>query len=229
MSGSGEIAAASKVRWLLACGIIAGPLFVAVWLVEGALRPDYHPLRHPISALSLGAGGWRQVANFLLTGALVICCAAGLWRTLRAERPFTWGALLIGVVGVGLIGAGLFPTDPALGYPPGTRPQVEYTAVGIVHFLFSLPVFLALPGACFLFARHFARRRMVGRALYSLASGIGMFVAFCLAVVGFSGDTGLVEYGGLFQRVSLVVGLGWLMVVAGWGRFKRLNLVSDLT
>jgi hypothetical protein len=47
-----------KTKTLLACGVIAGPLFVLVFVVEGATRADYDPLRHPVSSLALGYWGW---------------------------------------------------------------------------------------------------------------------------------------------------------------------------
>ena len=42
---------------LLVCGAIAGPLFVVAFLIEGATRADYNPLRHPVSSLALGDDG----------------------------------------------------------------------------------------------------------------------------------------------------------------------------
>lgn len=47
-------------RALLACGAIAGPLFIAVFLIAGATRADYDPLRHHISTLAIGDLGWIQ-------------------------------------------------------------------------------------------------------------------------------------------------------------------------
>ncbi len=41
----------------LTSGIIAGPLFTAGWIIEGATRAAYNPLRHPISSLALGDFG----------------------------------------------------------------------------------------------------------------------------------------------------------------------------
>ena len=35
---------------LLCGGAAAGPLFVSVFLIEGARRPDYQPLRHPLTS-----------------------------------------------------------------------------------------------------------------------------------------------------------------------------------
>nr|WP_073702375.1 DUF998 domain-containing protein [Nocardiopsis sp. TSRI0078] len=57
-------------RRLLWCGAVAGPLFVAVFTVAGAVRPDYLPPRHPVGSLALTGAGWAQTANFLVTGAL---------------------------------------------------------------------------------------------------------------------------------------------------------------
>ena len=44
-------------RRLLRCGMTAGPVFVAVFLAEGAVRDGYRPLRHPVSSLALGPRG----------------------------------------------------------------------------------------------------------------------------------------------------------------------------
>jgi hypothetical protein len=41
---------------LLACGILAGPLFVAVGLIQAFTRVGFDLCRHPLSLLSLGAG-----------------------------------------------------------------------------------------------------------------------------------------------------------------------------
>src|SRR5262249_10183346 len=57
---------------LLACGAAAGPLFTLAWLVEGATRAGYDPLRHPVSSLAIGEVGWTQRASFVLTGLLTI-------------------------------------------------------------------------------------------------------------------------------------------------------------
>jgi Protein of unknown function (DUF998) len=57
---------APSVRALLVCGAIVGPLFVTTFLVLGALRPAYDPLRHSISTLALGAFGWIQSLNFIV-------------------------------------------------------------------------------------------------------------------------------------------------------------------
>ena len=60
---------------LLACGIVAGPLFLAVWLVQALTRDGFDPGRHPISLLSLGGAGWIQILNFVTAGVLYVATA----------------------------------------------------------------------------------------------------------------------------------------------------------
>jgi hypothetical protein len=60
--------------------MIAGPVFVAVFLAEGAARDGYRPLRHPVSSLALGPRGWIQAGNFAVTGAMLLSGAAGRCR-----------------------------------------------------------------------------------------------------------------------------------------------------
>lgn len=69
---------ATTTRRLLLCGAVAGPLFVLVFLIEGATRADYSSLRHPVSSLAIGDLGWVQTVNFLITGSLVVAFAIGL-------------------------------------------------------------------------------------------------------------------------------------------------------
>jgi hypothetical membrane protein len=197
----------AATRRLLWCGVIAGPLFVLVWLIEGFVRPDYSPLRHPVSSLSLGDGGWVQSLTFLVCGALTLAFAVGLWR-LRESR---WGPILVGLIGLGFIGAGLFATDPIGGYPPGTPDRLTtYTMSGALHQAFSALFFLGLPIACFVYARSLPR----AWAVYSILSGIAFLITFVLAAMGFAQTPPFEPYGGLFQRLSIVIGEAWLTALA---------------
>lgn len=190
---------------LLYCGLLAGPLFVLTFLIAGATRGDgYDALRHPVSSLQLGDDGWIQIANFLVAGALTIAFAVGLWREARL------GAVLVGGWGVGLLGAGIFTTDPVSGYPLGTPAIVEYTTSGALHDAFSLPGFLALAAAQVVLARGQGR----GWALYSVLSASAYVVAFLLASSGFSQTEPLVGVAGLFQRITVVIGWTWMVALA---------------
>jgi hypothetical protein len=201
---------------LVRCGLVAGPLFVIVFLLEGAFKGSgYDALRHPVSSLELGANGWIQVANFLIAGVLTIAFAVGLWRSrLRA------GAVLIGVWGVGLLGAGVFQTDPISGFPLGTPPTVDYTTSGRLHDGFSLPGFLALAVAQVVLSRGNGRgsspspRTSRPWMVYSLLSATAFVVCFALASSGFSQTPPLVAVGGLFQRLAVTIGWAWTVTLA---------------
>lgn len=204
-------------RALLAAGALAGLLFTLAWLLEGATRPDYNPLRHPVSSLAIGALGWTQTAAFLVTGLLTLACAFGLRRRLRSFGGPVWGPWLVAAIAIGLLGAGLFVTDPMNGYPPGTPPlPLQYSVPGRLHRLFSALVFLGLPAACFVFARFFARRGARRWANYSVATGVAFLVLFVVTSAGFAQVPGLVDYAGLFQRITLTVGWAWLTLLALW-------------
>jgi hypothetical protein len=204
-----------KTKTFLACGAMGGPLFVLAFLIEGANRANYDPLRHPVSSLTLGDSGWTQTANFIITGLLMLAFAAGLRRTLVRGKGSTWGPLLVGVWAVGLLGAGVFATDPVSGYPPGTPDRLSGNSWhGALHDLFSLLGFVALAAACFTFGRWFFGRGKRGWALYSAASGVVFAVTFVFSNAGFAQVAGLVDLAGLLQRVAVTVGFCWLTLLA---------------
>jgi hypothetical protein len=41
-------------------------------------------------------------------------------RALRTGKGCTWGPILIGLIGVGMVLAAMFTADPVDGFPPGT-------------------------------------------------------------------------------------------------------------
>jgi hypothetical protein len=201
-------------KTLLVCGVIAGPLFVLVFLVEGATRAHYDPLRHPVSSLAFGDWGWTQRANFLVTGLLMLAFAIGLRRALRPLGGPTWGPLLVGAYAIGLLGAGIFVADPMNGYPPGTPDKrLIYSTHGVLHDMFSTLVFLGLqsPASCSPLVRR-ARRARVGDLLGGYRRRL--LRAFILSSAGFGQTEGLVDLAGMFQRVTLIVGFGWLTLLA---------------
>ncbi|MGC8836920.1 MAG: DUF998 domain-containing protein [Anaerolineae bacterium] len=207
----------TTARALLAAGALAGPVFTLAWLLEGATRADYDPLRHPVSSLAIGEWGWTQSAAFLVTGLLTLAYAFGLQRRLRSLEGPVWGPRLIAAIAVGLLGAGLFITDPMNGYPPGTPPlPLQYSVPGRLHRLFSALVFLGLPAACFVFGRFFTRRGARRWANYSVVTGVAFLALFVVTSAGFAQVPGLVDYAGLFQRLTLTVGWAWLTLLALW-------------
>jgi hypothetical protein len=205
-------------RLLLICGIIAGPLFTVSWFVQGLTRPGYDPMRYAISSLSVGEFGWLQITTFIITGLLFVAFSIELRRALQGPSGTIWGPLLIGLLGIGLIGSGVFVTDPLNGYPSGTPIiPTEHTTPGILHDLFGVPVFLGLPITCIVFARFFKRQNESHWAWYSYLSGIGMFAVFFVARLGFRllpTYPDLAASFGLLQRITITIGFAWLTLLA---------------
>ncbi|GIH98236.1 DUF998 domain-containing protein [Planobispora takensis] len=210
----------ARTERLLACGVIAGPLFVATFLIAGATRAHYDPLRHPVSSLALGGAGWVQTADFILAGLLTLAFGVGLRRVLRAAtgpaRGSLWGPLLIGVWAIGLIGAGIFTTDPVGGYPLGTPAvQGDYTgAPAALHDAFALLGFAALIAACAVFAVRFAVRHQRGWSVFSIATGLVFTAALVLSAVGFHQVDPLAGIAGLLQRTMAATAWIWIACLA---------------
>jgi hypothetical protein len=202
-------------RRLLRCGLAAGPVFVTAFVAQGVTRDGYRPLRHPVSSLALGPGGWVQAANFAVTGILFLAAAAGLSRADDRVAGTRGVPVLIGAAGAGLIGSAIFPTDPVSGYPPGTPgvPRAPSRA-GTAHNLAAIPVFLGLPAAAAGASWHSFRTGQRGWGLYCAGTAITMPAAMALAAAGFSQSPRLVRLGGLFQRASIVTGFAWLTALS---------------
>lgn len=206
----------SAHRWLLHCGAAAGPLFISAFTIEGARRPDYKPLRHPVSSLALGRRGWVQVANFAVTGMLYLAGAAGLARASDPDGCGRLGPVALGLAGVGLLGSAAFRTDPVSGYPPGTPDTLsEPTAAGSLHTVAALPIFLGIPVVALASAWRFHRAGRHGWALYSAATSVSMLTGIRLFGAGFGqASPRLTDRAGLFQRATIVSGFAWLTALS---------------
>jgi hypothetical protein len=162
---------------LLGCGLVAGPLFIAASLTQAFTRKGFDLGRHPISLLSLGAPGWVQIANFVVCGILYVLGGVGLRQTLGQSRGGTWGPLLIGVTGVGLIIAGVFTADPGAGFPPGApsgAPTMSWH--GLLHEFGFLLTFVAAISACLVLARRYAAQRRRGWLVAALMTPVAALV-----------------------------------------------------
>ena len=136
---------------LLTCGIVAGAMLPTVLWIDGATRPGYSLWHHGASQLGLGERAGLQTRNFVLAGILVVGFSIGVRRVLQSGRGANWGPTLLAAAGIGLVVAGIVPTNPALGYPPG-EPSI-ITPSSVVHQVAGLFLFGGLSGAAFVLAR----------------------------------------------------------------------------
>ena len=163
----------TQTKRLLACGIVAGPVFLAVGLIHAFAREGFDLSRHPLSLLSLGDLGWIQIANFVVTGVLYLACAIGMWRVLHPGRSGTWGPLLVGGLGVGLIMAGVFVTDAGAGFPPGApagTPEISWH--GVLHSVGAVVAIDGMIVGALVFARRFAALKQWGWVTACVATAV---------------------------------------------------------
>jgi hypothetical protein len=219
------------VKAKIACGVVAGPVFVGAFTVLGARRAGYDWRRHAVSSLAVGCEGWGQRANFILVGGLYCVAARSLARSSSRVVGPAMVPTLVFAAGVGLIGSGVFVTDPVAGFPPGQAAaggcaaiaEVAPTRRGQLHNLCAIPIFVGLPVAALVDAGSAVRRREYQWAAWCAASAIGMASASALFGAAFGGAPTLVSRGGLFQRLSIATGFGWLSALS----FRALRPVSQ--
>ena len=189
-------------RTLLTCGTLAGPVFVTVGLIQAFTIPGFDLTHHYLSQLSSGELGWIQIANFVVAGLLTIAAAVGVRRVLGGGTLGRVSPVLLGGFGVGLAAAGVFVADPALGFPPGTPDAIptQQSWHSMLHGVAAIVSFTLLVGACFTLGWRFARQRVWGWALFSVATGV---VSFGLPAVPN-------PWGGVLLFVAAAIAFVWL-------------------
>jgi len=196
-------------RALLIGGVIAGPLYMGVGVIEILVRPGFDISRHELSLMSIGDLGWIQIASFLVNGLLVLGCAVGMRRVMRSGRGRTWGPLLIGLYGLGFIAAGIFVADPMNGFPPGMPESSTISWHALLHFVSAAFAFLGLIVACVVFARRFAALQQRGWANYSILTGILFLGAFVGIASGAKQSALVLAFWG-----AMILGWAWLSLVS---------------
>lgn len=186
---------------LLVAGAVGAFGFVLVFCVDGATRPGYRSAYHPVSALALGERGWVQTANFVVGGALIAGSGVAVWRELGLLS-----GLVVAVLGLALVGSGLFRMDPMRSYPPGTPADDpdDHSRAHEIHDWFGSAVFAAFPFVPL----------VVGFALRDTAWSILSWVtaAACVVGVGLFGTAWEKDASntGLVQKLTIGASLFWL-------------------
>jgi hypothetical protein len=200
-------------RILLTGGVVAGPLYVVVVVLQMLTRDGFDISRHPASMLSNGDQGWIQIANFMVSGLLFVACAVGLRRVLRdlGGPGRAWGPVLIGVFGAGMVAAAFFSADPSDGFPPGTPigPPTTMSWHAGVHLLAGGVAFLSLIAACFVFARRFGSAGERGWAVFSAVTG-AVFVAAWLALFVVQGSRPV----NVALALAIALAMAWASLLA---------------
>jgi hypothetical protein len=197
---------------LLTAAVIAGPLFVAVSLLQAFAREGFDLVRHPASLLSLGDGGWIQIANFVLTGILYVVGAVGLRRLLKGGIGRAWAPRLFVVLGIAMIAGGVFTVDPALGFPPGAPAVPEDPSWHSTIHGFAPPVgFLSLVAALIILGRRFGSRGQRTWMWVTILVGVATFALSSWP--SFTGDWEAGRFNFLPLWAGVALGYGYTSVV----------------
>lgn len=196
---------------LLGWGVVAGPFYLVVGLAQALLVPGFDLSRHALSLLLLGPLGWIQAANLVLSGLMVLAAAMGFARLLPSRRNI-WAGVLLGLYGVSLFGAAIFPPDPMGGFPPGGTDATTASTSGLLHLVAGAIGFVSLAAAAVVIGGWFRREGRRGAASVS-------WIAAAVIVLGFMSGAAL-------AMVPAGVGLLWLAVVAGWAWLAFASLTA---
>jgi Protein of unknown function (DUF998) len=190
-------------------GIAGAVLFVGLFTIEGCMRPGYNARWMFVSELALGPRGVVQIGNFIAAGTLTVMFARGVGAAFPAARD---GTATLALIGLGLIGAGVFVMDPL------TTPTGELSWHHTLHGVAGAPVFFGPPIVGFVFARRFQRDpRWRSLAPWSIAMGVVSavlpFVILFMAELRRSGAAPHV-WGGAVQRVHHILYFAWQAAIA---------------
>lgn len=192
-----------QVAALATVVLLASTYFGIIIIALHFLRPDYNPISEPTSRYAVGPYGFLMTSAFLSMSLATWALVIGLYRGLSKPARSRIGLGLLGIWGIGLLIAMMFPIDLE------GAPQ---TTSGTIHRINGPLVFLSLTAGTILVSRPFkqdARWRPFQRSALILSLiMLTATIATLLNVV-----TGL-GFAGLCQRIVLAVFVAWLLLTA---------------
>jgi hypothetical membrane protein len=189
----------------LYCGIASPVLWLGLIAVVGSLQPDFNHLTHYISELAARGSSTEalmRVVAFGSTGFLYLGFAAALLSIFPRGWMFAVAALLVGMDGIGRMGAGVFPCD--LGC-------IRVSGDQDLHKLFATIGFLSGIMAAMLWGVLF-RRFVPLRSLswFSIGSGVVALAALLLM----SWKENPLGVPGLFELIATAALSIWIFAFA---------------
>lgn len=198
---------AAVTRSMLGWGVVAGPFYLVFALILALTRDGFDLTRDALSMLLIGDLGWLQWLNFALAGVMTVVAAVGLRRT-PDWSPVP--ALLVGLYGVSLVLAAVFPPDASEDFPPGAGGG-EFTTTGLLHFAAGTVGFISI-GIAAILATAWLRNRGAARAPWSRVAGVVTIVAFVAGAVLGGSPAG--------------VGFLWIAVLTTWAWLAGVSVAA---
>lgn len=188
-------------------GLLAPIAFTVSAVAHSSNRADHDLWGDPVSKLAAGNVGWVQDVTFVVTGVLLIGFGLGLHLVLRPRRHVDPGPALLGLFGLGLVAAGIFPATDTTG--AFVEDRLPHVVAGFVAFASAGLAALALAPRLRRdpeWSDLSAYVRVVGVILLLLFLGGGVVVR--------PPGAPLHDWLGLFQWVFLAVWYPCVMVLA---------------
>ena len=189
----------------IVCGILGPLLWLSLIGLAGAMRPEFSHITHYISELGERGSSTEYLMRYVafgFTGFLYIGFAAALPATFRYGWHSTLAAGLIGLDGLGRIGAGVFACDPGCG---GLSSNQE------LHRLFATFGFSSGILAAIAWGFSFKRQGWP-QALTWYSVGTGILALVFLLLMSWSRNP--LHAPGLFEHLASGVLSLWLLVFA---------------
>ena len=189
-------------------GLAASGLSLALTIIQGFFREGFDAWHQPICALSLGPGGWLQMLNMVVFGAVVLTTVAPWRRVLAGARGGTIYPVLTALVGASFIGVGIIPPDPAPGYDPEGLALQAPTALGVAHIAIAGITTLCTAIGFFVMGARLSRDPAWPR--WTLYSWVAAFIAIGCITVFSIWSMQPRGFAGTFERVATLVPILWM-------------------
>jgi hypothetical protein len=201
----------STVRALAWVALAGQAIFIAAWIVAGALEPGYSHLAEGVSAL-----GAKDAAHpWIVNGAIVILglstAALGLaaLRVLPRRRAALVAALLFALAGAAIVLEGAFRIDCSF----ASQRCEDLWRAGLLSTDTDVHLWAGLVGQLLFALTPFALARALWPSPVAAASLVAGAVGLALGLAVFF-LAGSDSAGGLAQRVGLTVFHLWVLIVA---------------
>jgi hypothetical protein len=203
-----------RIRTLAWLAVAAQPVFLASWVIAGALQPHFSTLRQDVSELGAlhARDPWIVGVGLALLGLSLVALAPGLWRLLprRRRRAAALAGALFVLAGVTLALTAVLRLDCSVTVDSRCIARDHAGALSWHHYAHEWAGLVCLVAVA---ATPFA----LARALWPQPAGVASLVVAVetLAYVG----GGWLAYGvadadGVVERVQLGLLQAWVLIIA---------------
>jgi len=178
-------------------------VYIVILITLHFLRPDVNPISQFTSDYSIGSFGFLMTIAFFSLSLGSLALVIGLYQGVSQQARSLIGLIFLGVWGVGLIIAGIFPLDPD---------TTQQTIAGKIAQVNAPLHVLSLAIGAILVSRRF-KQDDHWRSLHGAALTLSLIMLALFIFVGFTAATGS-EIAGLGQRFFIATTVTWLSLTA---------------